>query len=58
MRDLGTDLLLPMGMVVADRLVPARTVLVFGAFQVLTRPISRLPRQQLCGGVVWRLLSA
>jgi hypothetical protein len=49
--DLGTDLPLLMGMVVASGLDLASTLLVFGAFQVLTGLIYGLPMQQLRGGV-------
>jgi len=51
--DLGTDLPLLMGMVVAGGLDPANTVLVFGAFQVLTGLSYELPLpvQRLGGGV-------
>lgn len=51
--DLGTDLPLLMGMVVAGGLDPASTVLVFGAFQGLTGLSYELPVpvQQLRGGV-------
>ncbi len=53
MGDLGTDLPLLMGMVVAGGLDPASTVLVFGAFQGLTGLSYELPVpvQQLRGGV-------
>ncbi len=56
--DLGTDLLLLMGMVVTGALNPANPLPVFGTLQMLTGLPYRLPMQQLRGGVAWRTPSA